>query len=236
MVNTNGPNGTCVMRPQRARAAAPCSGTTYRLALPVLSRVYKLQILPSTPSTYVCICVLRKTSNMSDSSLTWFRFESPKTVGTSIVAATDIPPRTAVVRSRGKVRSSPTMHTVAVNEHQHVDVEGGMQFTAHSCSPNCRMVVELDSKETPSLVLETLRHVSQDEVLSFNYNTTEWDMAAPFDCQCDKCHIANSNNAGTPSRIAGMKHLNNEERKAIYTLASPFIKSKIDQELNREGL
>lgn len=55
-------------------------------------------------------------------------------------------------------------------------------FLNHSCCPNCKVVV-VDSK----VYLVAVRDIKKDEELSFDYNTTEFDMVeqgCSFLCDC----------------------------------------------------
>lgn len=59
----------------------------------------------------------------------WLRIQSSKELGHSLVAKTDVPKGTMVAQSKGKVRKTPTLYTVAVEEGIHVDVDSGVQVS-----------------------------------------------------------------------------------------------------------
>ena len=82
----------------------------------------------------------------------------------------------------------------------------------HHCSPNGYICFE-------DLTYRALHDVSAGDELTFNYCTTEYEMAQPFDCLC-----------GSPNclgRVAGFKYLDEIEVERIFSLLSPFLKSKV---------
>ena len=57
----------------------------------------------------------------------------------------------------------------------HVDCKDGFpSFTNHSCEPNAA----LDNDG-----LYAIKDIQEGEQIFFNYLTTEWDMAAAFECR-----------------------------------------------------
>lgn len=99
------------------------------------------------------------------------------------------------MRSRRPLwQARPNRHSVQVGASRHLVITNGAEFTQHSCEPNTR--VEFCPDGTVWLV--AVRPIRPLDLITFDYNTVEWDMAAPFDCLC-----------GTPSclgRIAGLRH------------------------------
>jgi len=85
-------------------------------------------------------------------------------------------------------------------------------FANHHCSPNGYICFE-------DLTYRALRDVSAGDELTFNYCTTEYEMVQPFDCLC-----GSSNCLG---RVAGCKYLDEIEVERIFSLLSPFLKSKV---------
>ena len=80
--------------------------------------------------------------------------------------------------------------------------------------------------------------VEENEDLHFNYNTTEWDMSAPFECQCPAClekeKMANRNNDDTSvgRMVRGFKYLPVDEKIELLKtgMVSPYIKKKCFEE------
>lgn len=109
----------------------------------------------------------------------------------------------------GELTTTPTRYTVQVGRETHVDVPAEYDFEAildrfywrfmnHSCDPTVfvrgRAVISLKPVE-----------FGQD--ITFNYNTTEFDMAEPFACRCgsDRC----------TGSVQGFRHLSGEERRRL---------------------
>jgi hypothetical protein len=53
----------------------------------------------------------------------------------------------------------------------------------------------------------SLKPVSFGQDITFNYNTTEFDMAEPFACRCGS--------AGCTGQVQGFRHLPDEERERL---------------------
>ena len=69
------------------------------------------------------------------------------------------------------------------------------------------------------VTLVAIREIAAGEKLTFNYLTTEWDMAEPFACQC-----------GAPDcfkDIAGFRHLPLNRRISLEPLLTPFLRRKL---------
>jgi len=94
-------------------------------------------------------------------------------------------------------------------------------FLNHSCEPNCYIGWE-------NLNLIALRDIQIGEELSFNYNTSEYDLinsATPSSFKC-KC-----NSKDCISEIKGFKYLTIEQKNKIQKFISPFLKNRFGQEL-----
>jgi hypothetical protein len=79
-------------------------------------------------------------------------------------------------------------------------------FTNHSCDPN---VVIRDQK------FIALRSIELDEAITFDYETTEWEMAEPFECAC----------GATSCRgiIRGYVHLSAAQRDALADQTASYL-------------
>lgn len=103
-------------------------------------------------------------------------------------------------------------------------------YVNHSCEPNC--FVFFEKSGMPSLV--TLRELAQGEELTFDYNTTEYDMfpsvelQSNFDCLC-----------GTQScvgHVRGFNSLTLEQKIRISPYLSPFLRGKLELQLDELNL
>lgn len=76
--------------------------------------------------------------------------------------------------------------------------EYGWRFLNHSCEPNAFL---------RGLTLVALDDIPEGAEITFDYNTTEWDMAHPFACVC-----------GTPACVGvvrGYRHLDDAARARL---------------------
>ncbi|KAG5189386.1 hypothetical protein JKP88DRAFT_286761 [Tribonema minus] len=135
--------------------------------------------------------------------------------GDYLVAAEDMPAGTLVLTEGGDIYETPTMHTVQVDETNHLDCKGPIRLTNHSCDPSCRMALAVtppstaaaDAATTATCSLVTRRAVARGERLTFDYALTEWDMAAPFDCVCGEAACRGS--------VRGFRHLSADTQRRL---------------------
>lgn len=108
-------------------------------------------------------------------------------------------------------------YTIQISEHEHVAPAGAdWALINHSCLPNCGI-------DFNTWQLIALTPIAPGEELRFNYLSTEWDLAAPFDCDCGAAYC--------PRTIRGYRHLNEDQRNAIDALVSPFLRARISTDL-----
>lgn len=118
----------------------------------------------------------------------------------------------------GRYYAHPTQTTIQVDVSRHIDVVYELdtddkklywKFLTHSCDPTGCI-------NTEDLTYVALRDIEPGEVLTYDYNTTEFDMANPFDCTCksENCN----------GRISGFKHLDNEIKKKIQPKLASHLK------------
>jgi hypothetical protein len=100
-------------------------------------------------------------------------------------------------------------HTIQIDEHRHQAGTGEIDdYLNHSCRPNTALDFE-------HLELVAIRPLAAGDELSFNYLTSEWDMAAPFECQC-----------GAPDCVGvvrGFRHLEPPQQDALLPRVSPYL-------------
>ena len=117
---------------------------------------------------------------------------------------------------------APGMHTLMLGATLHVEVEGDSRYTAHSCDPNCRLQFTRDDTEDGwDIDLVALRDIEPEELLSFDYSTAEYEMAAAFDCACGAAKCV--------GKVLGYKHLTREQQQALAPYISPYIASLQEQ-------
>jgi hypothetical protein len=140
-------------------------------------------------------------------------------MGEATFAARDIEVGEAVFHITGLLLPFPTMYTICMTPTTHLLFADGAQCLAHSCDPNVRIVIAPDAK---SFDVVALRPIPAGALVSFNYLTTEWDMAAPFDCLCGAAQCF--------GRIAGFKHLSEANQAALAPQATPAMRALLAAE------
>jgi hypothetical protein len=117
-----------------------------------------------------------------------------------------------------RIIDKPTRFTVQIDIDKHIDLPENIDIPAqpeqfwrylnHSCKPNCYC-------NTKDLTFRAKYDIKQGEHITFNYHTTEYNMAYPFKCNCksEKC----------VGWIKGFKHLNDKKKKEILPYTAKHI-------------
>jgi hypothetical protein len=122
----------------------------------------------------------------------------------------------------GDLTRSPTRYSVQIDRDLHLDLPAGYateetldrfywRFTNHSCEPNAA----IRGRDMVALTC-----VEPWEQVTFNYNTTEYDLAEPFDCRCGGTHCA-----GT---IRGFRWLAPKAREQLRAMLSGYLITMLD--------
>jgi hypothetical protein len=134
--------------------------------------------------------------------------------GELLRAAMPIRAGDALFHLDGDIVRHPDSHTIQVGEAAHLTTRGAWKAMNHACVPNVR--IDLGER-----LMVAIRDIAAGEELCFNYNTTEWDMAAPFTCGC-----GHRDCVGT---IRGFRYLDRAQRLRIASLLSPFIAGRLER-------
>lgn len=132
-------------------------------------------------------------------------------------------------RMEGELTSRPSRYSVQIGENQHIDLGIGhtleeildryfWRFMNHSCEPN----TAVRGREVLAC-----RDIEIWDDVTFNYNTTEYDMAEPFQCRC-----------GSPicrGRIQGFKHLSEADRHCLGPLLAAHLRVYLGATRKRVG-
>jgi hypothetical protein len=110
----------------------------------------------------------------------------------------------AILRLEGDVTDRPSRYSLQVEDDRHLVVPTAgaperypWRFLNHSCAPNAG----IRGREVIAL-----RDIEPPEQITFDYNTTEYDMAEPFVCRCGTCG---------GREIAGFRHLTPEQQARL---------------------
>jgi len=118
-------------------------------------------------------------------------------------------------------------HTIQLDARRHQAGTGEIDdYLNHSCDPNCAL-------DFTRLELVSRRAIAPGEELSFNYLTSEWDMAAPFTCHCGACaHDGHDGHDGHD--IRGFRHLSPTEQDLLAPFASPYLRLRLAEQRSTE--
>ncbi len=95
-------------------------------------------------------------------------------------------------------------------------------FLNHSCNPNCRI-------DWQTLNLIALKDIQKNKELSFNYNTSEYNLFegknSTFECNCGSKNCI--------GKIKGFRYLSQDQKKKIKKYISPFLKNTLEQKMSK---
>lgn len=104
-----------------------------------------------------------------------------------VFATEGISEDSVIFNLRGTISTQPTKYTIQLGARQHLnfpairrandDLDYCWQFLNHCCEPNGYM-------NTAERTFRALRDIAPGEEITFNYLTTESEMAVPFNCIC----------------------------------------------------
>jgi hypothetical protein len=135
-----------------------------------------------------------------------------------LVTTTAIPEGTVLFRIEGYETRTPTKYSLQVGKDLHLDQRGARDATDrvrrfywrymnHGCEPT----TFIRDREVIAR-----RDITALEGVTFDYNTTEYDMAEPFPCRC-----------GAPScvgTVRGAKHLTPAQRARVADVLPDYLR------------
>lgn len=136
-------------------------------------------------------------------------------MGQTAYAACDIPIGTTLFHATGLIVPFPTMYSCCVGEEQHLLFGEAAECLAHHCDPNVAVTVRSDG----TFEMATIKGIQKGDMVTWCYNTTEWELNSPFPCLCGSPVCART--------IRGFKHLSGADRERLWPTASNFMKSRV---------
>jgi hypothetical protein len=144
-------------------------------------------------------------------------------------AVADVTASEVIFALEGTIGSTPDRHTVQLGPGLHLHPTGNAidssgeyrhpwMYTNHSCAPNAKVV---------DRAMVSIRGIRAGEEITFDYDTTEYDMASPFECHCE--------NPGCRGMIRGYKHLGPRERERLAACVNPSLLALAETETLRAG-
>ena len=96
--------------------------------------------------------------------------------GRGVFATRKINKNTIIFKMHGEFINKPTQTSVQIGEGMHIeDALAGL--VNHSCEPTAKVDRQLHA-------FMSLRDIEPNEEITFNYNSNEDNIAAPFKCEC----------------------------------------------------
>ena len=104
----------------------------------------------------------------------------------ALITNRDIFSNEVVFVLQGEFSDHPSKYSIQIGEGRHLEPRGDdpsdagslIRFFNHSCDPTTFLNLE-------DLTVRALRDLEPGEEVTFNYNTTEYDMANTFKCHCN---------------------------------------------------
>jgi len=135
-----------------------------------------------------------------------------------LVATKDISAGTEIFTLVGRESRQPTRYTIQVGAEFHLECddladdagrvsERYWMYLNHSCTP---------SAWVRGLSVVALHDIAAGEGVTFDYNSTEWDMAESFECHCGT--------AACVGRVSGYKHLDAAGRARIAGHVAEYLR------------
>lgn len=111
----------------------------------------------------------------------------------------------------------PSKYTIQIDDHRHqAGTDETDDYLNHSCDPNATL-------RWDTLELVALRPIAAGALITFDYLISEWDLRAPFTCECGA--------AGCRREIRGFRFLGAAERARLRPWIAPYLLRRIADEL-----
>jgi dihydropteroate synthase len=134
------------------------------------------------------------------------------------IAAGDV-----IIEITGEIADRPSRFSIQIDATTHIEVPRSLalaeiiarfpwSFLNHSCAPNAAIV---------GRNLVALTAIAAGAQVTFDYNTTEYEMASPFACNCGA--------AGCLGHIRGFRHLTAAERLQRRPHLLPYLLKRRDR-------
>jgi len=140
--------------------------------------------------------------------------------GRHLIAAERIEAGTSILELDGIVLDTPDRYSVQVGVNAHLrppadaadnDDAYLWRYLNHACTPNAAFFGRR---------LVAMTTIRAGEEISFDYNTTEWDMSSPFRCSCGRCD---------GREVRGYRHLSEAERARLEPHVAEHLRQRGSQ-------
>ncbi len=128
-----------------------------------------------------------------------------------VYATRGIPAGGVVLELSPVFRAAPERHSVQLGPERHqAFTNEADDYLNHSCHPNARV-------HGDALLVLAVADIAPGEEVTFDYSSSEWDMAEPFVCTCD----------GRARLVRGYKHLSATEWAEIAHLVPAWLAARL---------
>jgi len=142
-------------------------------------------------------------------------------LGFALVATRAIAAGESILEIEGRPQQEPTRYSIQIAHGTHIEADGALpheemcarhpwRFLNHACEPNAHIAGR-------SLVARAA--IAAGSQITFDYTTTEADMAEPFACQCGAASCLGS--------VRGFAHLSADERRAREPWLAPHLRDAL---------
>lgn len=142
------------------------------------------------------------------------KFETNEILGQCLVATSDIPTNSVIVKEEAILSSKMLLSTIQFKKGLHVNLplDGFIWRTEHSCTPNAYLLVQSeDTTESEgsnaSVSLIATADIKQGDHVKYDYNTSEVVLSRSFPCGCGAEHC--------PGNVGGFYFLSMKQREAL---------------------
>ena len=133
-------------------------------------------------------------------------------IGQGVVAREEIEPGEVLIALAHVFTAEPSRYTIQLEEGLHQAGTGEIDdFLNHACEPSVRLDAE-------RRCFVAARRIAPGEELTFNYLSSEWDMAEPFECRCGSRRCLR--------KIRGFRHLTPEQQRELDALLTPHLRRR----------
>jgi hypothetical protein len=136
-------------------------------------------------------------------------------LGRGIFATREIRPGETVLRTWGQRIPKRTRHSMQVDADVHIQPQGVLVVTNHSCEPNCGVLIRSGTAE---IEVRAMRPIAAGEEITIDYDTFEYEiehMGGPCQCGSQSCR----------TKIAGYKHLPTDVKRRYGEFIAEYLRA-----------
>ncbi|MGH9394164.1 MAG: SET domain-containing protein-lysine N-methyltransferase [Terriglobales bacterium] len=142
-------------------------------------------------------------------SFATLRAHSLRSSAMCVIAGASFAAGELLLELEGDAVSSPSRCSIQIGRHTHLvpcaNADCVWRYLNHSCRPNA--IVR-------GRRLVALAPIAVGDEVTFDYNCTEYEMAAPFRCRCGHCDGV---------VVGGFHHLNEQQRRERHSCLAPYL-------------